>query len=142
MANYDEIFKHIVGEFPGPLAALALAADVDSEMQGTLLFGLSIFGSLVHPSEFFQDPLLEAIMQKSPFYEHVIQRGKAQGIEQGKAQGIEQGKAQGIEQGKAQGIEQGRAEVYRAWHADWEKRKQAAEEKGIPFDEPPPPKPE
>ena len=110
------------------------AADVDSEMQGTLLFGLSVFGSLVHPSEFFQDPLLEAIMQKSPFYEHVIQRGKAQGIEQGKAQGIEQG--------RAQGIEQGRAEVYRAWHADWEKRKQAAEEKGIPFDEPPPPKPE
>ena len=153
MANYDELFKHIVGEFPGPLAALALKTpDVEvgkrlstehttvrihhsdmtfhislpdekailhiSEMQGTLLFPLSVFGSLVHPSEFFQDPLLEAIMQKSPFYEHVMQRGKAQGIEQG------------------------RAEVYRAWHADWEKRKQAAKEKGIPFDEPPPPKPE
>ncbi len=31
-----------------------------------------------------------------------------------------------------QGIEQGREEVLRAWHADWEKRKQAAAEKGVP----------
>ena len=59
-------------------------------------------------------------------------------IEQAAKQGIEQG----IERGITQGIEQGRAEVYRAWHADWERRRQAAAEKGIPFDEPPPPKPE
>ena len=32
--------------------------------------------------------------------EHLIERGKAQGIEQGKAEGIEQGKAEGIEQGE------------------------------------------
>ena len=50
--------------------------------------------------------------------------------------------AQGIAQGITQGIAQGKAEVYRAWHADWERRRQAAAEKGIPFDEPPPPKPE
>ena len=35
--------------------------------------------------------------------EHLIERGKAQGLEQGKAQGLEQG----LEQGKAQGLEQG-----------------------------------
>ena len=53
------------------------------------------------------------------------------------AEGIEQGITQGIEQGKAEG----KAEIYRAWHADWERRKQEAEAKGVPFNEPPPPKP-
>ena len=41
--------------------------------------------------------------------EHLIEKGKAQGIEQG----IEQGKVQGIEQGKAQGIEQGKIQEKR-----------------------------
>lgn len=59
------------------------AAAVDSQMRATLLFALSVFGSLIHPPEFFQDPTLEAIMQESPFYERVIQRGIEQGIEQG-----------------------------------------------------------
>ncbi len=84
------------------------AADVDEKMRGTLLFAFSLFGSFVQPTELFQDPSLEAIMQKSPFYEHVIQRGREQGIEQGREQGIEQGREQGIEQGREQGIEQGR----------------------------------
>ena len=66
------------------------AADVDREMRATLLFALSLFGSLAHPNEFFQDPFLEAIMQESPFYEQVIQRG----IERGFEQGIEQGARQ------------------------------------------------
>ena len=59
-------------------------------MQGTLLFALSLFGSLVHPNELFQDPLLEAIMQNSPFYEHVIQRGDEQGYKRGIEQGARQ----------------------------------------------------
>ncbi|MYF97629.1 hypothetical protein F4212_00630 [Candidatus Poribacteria bacterium] len=46
-----------------------------------------------------------------------------------------------IQQAIAQGIEQGRTEVYRAWYAEWEKRKQEAAEKDIPFSEPPPPNP-
>ncbi|MCG9132129.1 hypothetical protein J5I95_10645 [Candidatus Poribacteria bacterium] len=58
------------------------AAHVDREMQATLLFALSLFGSLTHPSEFFQDPILEEIMQESPFYELVIQRGIEQGARQ------------------------------------------------------------
>ena len=53
------------------------AADVSREMQANLLFALSLFGSLVHPSDFFQNPFLEAIMQESPFYEQVIKRGIA-----------------------------------------------------------------
>lgn len=58
------------------------AANVDSKMQATLLFGLSLFGSLVYPPELFQDPLLEGIMQESPFYDLVIQRGIEQGARQ------------------------------------------------------------
>ena len=55
-------------------------------------------------------------------------------IQEAVTKGIEQG----IEQGVEQGITQGRDEVYRAWYADWQKRKQEADEKGIPFNEPPP----
>ena len=63
-------------------------------------------------------------------------------VQKGIAQGIEKAIAQGIEQGKAEGIEQGKSEIYRVWYADWEKRRQAAAEKGIPFDDPPPPNPD
>ena len=62
-------------------------------------------------------------------------------IEQGDQQGYERGIAQGKVEGKVEGIEQGKDEIYRAWYADWERRKQAAAEKGIPFDDPPPPNP-
>ena len=53
-------------------------------------------------------------------------------------QAIKQGIEQGIKQGIEQGIAKGRAEVFRAWYADWEKRRQDAASKGIPFNEPPP----
>ena len=78
------------------------AADVDRQTRATLLFSLSLFGSLAHPPELFQDPALEAIMQESPFYERVMQRGIEQGIERGIARGIEQGIERGIEQGARQ----------------------------------------
>ena len=58
------------------------SADVDSKMQATLLFALSLFGSLTHPPEFFQEPILEEIMQESSFYDLVIQRGIEQGARQ------------------------------------------------------------
>ena len=64
------------------------AALVDRRTRGTLLYALSIFGGLIHPPEFFQGGILEALMRESPVYESVIQRGIQQGIEQG----IEQGK--------------------------------------------------
>ena len=47
-----------------------------------------------------------------------------------------------IQQAIEQGITQGRAEVYRVWYTEWEKRKQEAAEKGLPFNEPPPPNPD
>ncbi len=45
--------------------------------------------------------------------------------------------AQSLEKAKEQGIEQGRTEAYQAIAA-WNKRRLAAEAKGIPFNEPPP----
>ncbi len=45
-----------------------------------------------------------------------------------------------IEQATKQGIEQGRSENHREW-SDWNTRRQEAEAKGIPFNEPPPPNP-
>ena len=65
-------------------------ASVDKETRGTLLFALSLFGSLVHPLELFQNPIMEALMRESPFYEHVLQQGVEQGVEQGIAQGARQ----------------------------------------------------
>ena len=67
------------------------SAPVDREMRGTLLFGLSLFGSLVHPPELFQDSTLEAIMGESPFYDYVMGRGEARGEARGREQGIAQG---------------------------------------------------
>ena len=64
----------------------AQAAPTDKETRGTLLFALSLFGSLVHPSELFEDPITEALMQDSPFYQHVMRQGVEQGIEQGARQ--------------------------------------------------------
>ncbi len=71
-----------------------LATDVDSNEQSTLLFALSLFGSIAHPKEFFEDPKLEAIMQESPFYESVMQRGEQRGIELGRVEGREEGARQ------------------------------------------------
>lgn len=77
--------------------------------------------------------------------EKVIEQAKAVDIEVDIAKDtdktIEQGIVMGIEQGIAKVIEQAKVEIYRAWHADWEKRRQAAAEKGLPFNDPPLPNP-
>ena len=56
-----------------------LSARVDNQTRATLLFALSIFGSLAHSPELFQAFISEEIMQESPFYEVVMQRGIEQG---------------------------------------------------------------
>lgn len=67
--------------------AKTYGAPVDSETRSTLLFALSLLGSLAHGTELFQQLISEEIMQESPFYEVVLQRGITQGIEQGIARG-------------------------------------------------------
>ncbi len=74
-------------------------APVDTQTRGTLLFALSLLGSLAHDPELFRKFILEEIMQESPFYDTVLQSGIKQGMEQGIAQGREQGMEQGIAQG-------------------------------------------
>jgi len=67
------------------------AAAVDKQTRATLLFALSLFGSLAHHPELFHARISEEIMRESPFYELVMQRGIERGIEQGIERGIEQG---------------------------------------------------
>lgn len=71
------------------------AAPVDADMRATLLFGLSIFGSLAHNVELFHKFISEEVLMESPFYEEVIKRW----LEEGKQLGLEQGLEQGIERG-------------------------------------------
>ncbi len=56
-----------------------VSARVDDQTRATLLFALSIFGSLAHSPELFQVFISEEIMRESPFYEVVMQRGIEQG---------------------------------------------------------------
>ena len=70
-------------------------APVDSVTRATLLYALSLLGSLAHDPELFQQLIPEEIMQESPFYEIVLERGIERGIEQGIERGIEQGIARG-----------------------------------------------
>ena len=67
-----------------------IATPVDPPTKGTLLYGLSLFGSLVHDEGLFKQ-IPEELMQESAFFQS--QREKF--IEQGITQGIEQGVAQG-----------------------------------------------
>ncbi len=54
-------------------------APVDTQTRGTLLFALSLLGGLVHAPSFLDKLITEEIMQESPYYEIVIQRGVERG---------------------------------------------------------------
>ena len=75
--------------------------------------------------------------QRERLREEGREQGIEQGIEQGLERGREQGREQGIEMGLEKGLEQGR-EALAAEVADWNRRRLEAEERGEPFDEPPP----
>ncbi len=84
MSEYDKIFKHIAGEFSQDFAVLALKT---SEVEVTGRLNTEHITVKMHQSDMVYHVRLpdeEAIMQKSPFYEHVIQRGIEQGREQGR----------------------------------------------------------
>ena len=46
-----------------------------------------------------------------------------------------------IKRWREEGREEGEEKVFKEWYADWEKRKQAATEKGLEFNDPPPSRP-
>ncbi len=63
------------------------AAPVDSQTRGTLFFALTLLGGLVYDPSFFEKLITEEIMQESPYYEIVLQRGVERGVQQGVQQG-------------------------------------------------------
>ena len=63
------------------------SAPVDTQTRGTLLYALSTLGSLTYDVNLFQKLISEEMMQESPFYKLILQRGKELGIEQGIEQG-------------------------------------------------------
>ena len=65
-------------------------------------------------------------------------RMKAEGEVAGRARGIAEGRAKGVAEGRAEGMAEGREEMAQRWQ-DWNNRRLAAEGRGEPFDEPPPP---
>ena len=73
-----------------------------------------------------------------------IEQIRKQGFERGIKEAREQGREEGRRQAFAVVIEHskalGRAEMHQKWSA-WNTRRQEAEAKGIPFNEPPPPNP-
>ena len=62
---------------------------------------------------------------------------RAEGLAEGLAGGLAEGLAEGREEGREEGRAEGRAENQAAWEA-WNERRMAAEQRGEPFDEPPP----
>jgi predicted transposase YdaD len=116
MSHYDEIVKHLMDRFPDAFAALALkTSDVEVQEKLTteqptikvhhsdMTFKVRLPNeeAILHIEaqtdesrdnpEVFQAFISEEIMQESPFYEVVMQRGFERGVEQGIEQGIEQG---------------------------------------------------
>ena len=67
-----------------------IASPVDPPMKGTLLYGLSLFGSLVHDTSLFEQ-IPEELMQESPFEQRRREKFIAEGITQGITRGITQG---------------------------------------------------
>ena len=59
-----------------------IATPVDPPMKGTLLYGLSLFGSLVHDQGLFEQ-IPEELMQESSFFQHQRKKFIAEGITQG-----------------------------------------------------------
>ena len=59
-----------------------IATPIDPLMKGTLLYGLSLFGGLVHDQSLFER-IPEELMQESSVWQHQREKFMAQGIEQG-----------------------------------------------------------
>ena len=66
-----------------------------------------------------------------------LAEGRAEGIAEGIAEGRVKGRAEGVAEGRVKGVAEGRAELI-AEVVAWNERRLAAEERGEPFDEPPP----
>ena len=80
---------------------------------------------------------MEAVVVVSAAAAFVIVEGAVLLSERYLQKRFNEGKAEGKVEGKAEG----RLEMWKAYMRDWERRRDEAEEQGLEFTEPPPPKP-
>ena len=67
----------------------------------------------------------------------VLARNLEEKLERTRERRRAEGRVEGRTEGRTEGRVEGRTEMYAKWEA-WNRRRSAAEEKGDPFDEPPP----
>ena len=79
--------------------------------------------------------IMEVVMVLSRY---IIEQYRKERDARMKAEGEVAGRASGIAEGRAKGMAEGREEMAQRWQ-DWNNRRLAAEGRGEPFDEPPPP---
>ena len=82
-------------------------------------------------AEHLRRTLLEPLKERQ--CQEGVKMGREEGVKMGREEGIETGREMGREEGVKMGIEKERAE----WRA-WNERREKAESRGEPFDEPPP----
>ena len=63
--------------------------------------------------------------------------GSQAGREEGRAEGSQEGRAEGRQEGRAEGQQEGAKLMLARWQ-EWNRRRQAAEQAGHPFNEPEP----
>ena len=69
-------------QWVGQCIDATIGTSVDPAMKGSLLYGLSLFGSLVHDTKLFEE-IPEELMQEFPFEQHRREKFIAEGITQG-----------------------------------------------------------
>ena len=79
--------------------------------------------------------IMEVVMVLSRY---IIEQYRKERDARMKAEGEVAGRASGIAEGRAKGMAEGREEMAQRWQ-DWNNRRLAAEGRGEPFNEPPPP---
>jgi predicted transposase/invertase (TIGR01784 family) len=75
--------------------------------QKSVLACATLLASLRFDEQLINQLFREEIMEESPIYQKIIQKGKQQGLLEGKQQGLKEGRKQGKQQGKQQGRQQG-----------------------------------
>ena len=65
------------------------------------------------------------------------EEGREEGRQEGRAEGRQEGRAEGRQEGRAEGRQEGARLMLTRWQ-EWNRRRQAAEQAGHPFNEPEP----
>jgi predicted transposase YdaD len=70
------------------------------EQLPNLLFSMSVLSGLViRDTDTVETIIPEEIMKESAFYQHIVNKARAEGLAEGKAEGLTKGEAKGIAEG-------------------------------------------